>query len=102
MSRPHELDPIDEPDHPASGAPYAYALLALLALTGLSFGLHFAELGAAGPAVALAIAAVKVCIVGTVFMELRASLAATRTLAIVATAFVVLLCLGVYGDVGFR
>ena len=44
----------------------------------------------------------RVDIVGTIFMELRASLAATRTLAIVATAFVVLLCLGVYGDVGLR
>lgn len=97
-----ERDIAAERAHPRSGAPYVYALIALLCLTGLSLGLHFAELGAAGPAAALAIAAIKVCIVAIVFMELRESMAATRTLAIVAAAFVVLLCLGLYGDVGFR
>jgi caa(3)-type oxidase subunit IV len=88
------------PDH--SLKPFVYALIALLCGTALSFGLHFAELGAAGAPVALAIAGVKVCIVAIVFMELRHSMAATRAVALVAVAFVVLLCLGVVGDVEFR
>jgi caa(3)-type oxidase subunit IV len=92
-----------EPRHvPTTGAPFVYALVALLILTGTSLGFHFVELGAAGVVVALGIAAVKVCIVAIVFMELRDSLPATRTIALVAAAFVVLLCVGVYGDVGFR
>jgi caa(3)-type oxidase subunit IV len=97
-----ERDEFAAHERPRSGAPYAYALVALLVLTGTSLGLHFVELGAAGAAAALTIAAIKVGIVGTIFMELRESMAATRTLAIVAAAFVVLLCLGVYGDVAFR
>lgn len=97
-----EHDVLEEREHPKSGAPFVYALVALVCLTGLSFGLHFVELGAAGAAVALAIAAVKVCIVGIIFMELRESMAATRTVAIVAAAFLVLLCVGIYGDVGYR
>ena len=85
-----------------SGAPYVYALVGLLCLTALTFGLHFVSLGAASVVIALAIAGAKVCIVGTVFMELRESLAVTRTVAIVAVLFVVLLCLGIAGDVAFR
>jgi caa(3)-type oxidase subunit IV len=85
----------DRPE-PASGRPYVHALLGLLALTAGSFGLHF------GAAVALAIAGAKVAIVGLVFMELRESLAATRTIALVSLGFVALLCLGIVGDVAFR
>ena len=92
----------DRPE-PASGAQYVYALLGLLAFTAASFGLHFAPLGGGlGAAVALAIAGVKVSIVGLVFMELRESLAATRMVALVSVGFVALLCLGVLGDVAFR
>lgn len=86
----------------SSGAPYVAALVGLLCLTGLSFGLHFAALGAAGTAVALSIAAVKVLIVALVFMELRESMTTTRLVAAVAVVFVALLCLGVVGDVAFR
>jgi cytochrome c oxidase subunit IV len=87
---------------PRSGAPYVYALVALLGLTALTFGLHFVDLGVLGVAVALGIATAKVTIVALVFMELRHSTTVTRVIAVVAVAFVVLLCLGVYGDVGFR
>ncbi len=93
------------PDHPEppSGARFVYALLGLLAFTALSFGMHYAPLGGGlGAAVALAIAGAKVAIVGVVFMELREALAATRIVALVSVGFVVLLCLGVIGDVAFR
>lgn len=89
--------------HAESGAKYVIALVALLALTALSFGLHFASLGGAvGTTVALTIAGVKVGIVALVFMELRASLPATRLIAAVSLAFVALLCLGIIGDVAMR
>lgn len=86
-----------------SGRPYVLTLVALLLLTALTFGLHFAPLGGAlGLAVALTIATVKVALVATIFMELRESFVATRVVAIVGLAFVVLLCLGIVGDVAAR
>jgi cytochrome c oxidase subunit 4 len=97
-----ERDVLEEREHPKSGAPLVYALVALLCLTGLTFGLHFVDLGATSTVIALLIAGVKVCIVAVIFMELRESMAATRTVAIIAAVFVALLCVGIYGDVGFR
>jgi caa(3)-type oxidase subunit IV len=97
-----------EREHPGSGAKYVYALIALLCLTALTFGLHYVTVGELGMAVALTIAAAKVGVVALVFMELgelgelRESMAATRAVAAVAVVFVVLLCLGVFADVGFR
>lgn len=88
--------------HPGSGAKYVYALIALLCLTALSFGLHYVAVGELGTVVALTIAAAKVAVVAIVFMELRESMVATRAVAIVAVVFVVFLCLGVFADVGFR
>lgn len=91
-----------EHTHASSGVPYVLALGGLLALTGLSFGLHFVPLGPAGAVIALSIATAKITIVGVVFMELRESMAATRMIALVSVAFVALLCLGIAGDVAFR
>lgn len=89
--------------HPGpSGLRYLVALLALLLLTGLSLGMHFAHLGAASPVVAFGIAGIKVVIVGLVFMELRESLPATRLISVIAILFVALLSLGILGDVAFR
>ena len=89
------------PNH--TGRPYVFALAGLLALTALSFGLHFAPLGGTlGAVAALAIAAMKVTIVALVFMELRDASTPTRTIALVTVGFVTLLCLGIIGDVGFR
>lgn len=91
------------PPEETSGRRYVLALVALLLLTGLTFGLHFAPLGGVlGVSVALLIAAVKVGIVAAVFMELRDAFAATRLVAAVSVAFVALLCLGIVGDVAFR
>lgn len=87
----------------SSGLSYVLALVGLLALTGLSFGMHFAPLGGrAGTLVALGIATVKVGIVALVFMELRSGTTPTRVVALVCLAFVALLCLGIVADVAFR
>ncbi len=98
------IDERDEAEHTSAstGVPYVLALVGLLALTGLTFGLHYVPLGAAGPVIALTIATAKIAIVGIVFMELRESMAATRMIALVSVAFVALLCLGIAGDVAFR
>ena len=98
----HEREADDDPRHVGSGMKYVAALVALLLLTVLTFGLHFVSLGAAGPVVALAIAGTKVSIVALIFMELRESLAATRMVAIVSIAFVALLCFGIIGDIAWR
>lgn len=90
------------PHPPGSGARFAVALAVLLALTGVSYGLQFAALGAAGPVITFLIAGIKVLIVALVFMELRDSLPATRLVALFAVLFVALLCLGIAGDVALR
>lgn len=93
------------PDRHASrsGAKYVFALVALLVLTALTFGLHYVPFGGVfGVLVALVIAIVKVMIVAAIFMELRESTAASRMVAIVSIGFVMLLCLGIIGDVAFR
>ncbi len=90
------------PHHPGSGARFAVALAVLLALTGLSYGLHLVPLGAAGPVLAFGIAGIKVLIVALVFMELRESLPVTRLVALFSVLFVLLLCLGIAGDVALR
>jgi caa(3)-type oxidase subunit IV len=91
-----------EPTHKGGGGRYVGALLALLVLTGLSFALSYAPLGAAGPPIALSIAGIKVLIVGAVFMHLREAVFATRFVGVVTVLFIALLCLGVVADVGFR
>jgi hypothetical protein len=82
-------------------ARHLLALGVLLALQYASLGLH--HLGFDGYAVvALVIAGVMVVISAIVFMDLRSSPPATRLVAVLAVLFVVLLCLGVAGDVAFR
>jgi caa(3)-type oxidase subunit IV len=92
----------DPSEHHPGGRPYVVALIALLALTGLSFALHFASLGALGPAAAIAIASAKVLVVAVVFMHLNRARAATRLIGLVTALFVAILCLGVLADVGLR
>jgi hypothetical protein len=81
---------------------YAVAVVAILALQYLSFGLHVALPGAVSTMVPLFIAAAMVLISAMVFMELRRSTTGARVVAVIAVLFVALLCLGVAGDVAFR
>ena len=51
----HEREVDDDPRHVESGVKYVAALVALLLLTVLTFGLHFAPLGIAEIPIALVI-----------------------------------------------
>ena len=75
------------------------AWLALLALTLLSFGAHFLELGALATPVSLAFAALKATVVVLVFMHVRGESVAVRTVAALNVSFVLLLSLGIALDV---
>lgn len=87
--------PLDE------GAKHLLALGVVLILQYANLGLHY--VGFEGyPVVALTIAGIMVVISAIVFMDLRSSLPATRLVAVLAVLFLVLLCLGVAGDVAFR
>jgi caa(3)-type oxidase subunit IV len=81
---------------------YTLALIAVLALQYLSFGLHYLALGAGNIVVPIIIAAAMVGVSAMVFMELRRASAVARIVAVLAVLFVALLCLGVAGDVAFR
>ena len=77
------------------------AIGAMLVLQYASFGLHY--LGFTGyTVVALAIAGVMVLVNAMMFMDLRSAVPATRLVAVLSLLFVVLLCLGVAGDVALR
>jgi hypothetical protein len=82
-------------------AKHRLALGVVLVLQYLNLGLHF--LGFDGyPIVALVIAGVMVVTSASVFMDLRWSLAPVRLVALLTVLYLVLLCLGVAGDVSFR
>lgn len=84
------------------GRPYLLAFLTLIVLTTASLGLSAVPLGALGLVVALAIASVKVCVVGLVFMHLARGPFVHRVVAVSSVAFVLLVCLGVLADIAFR
>lgn len=93
-----------EPQDPAppSARPLVLALLALVALTAVSWGMAHVELGAAGTPVAIAIAAVKAGVVAVAFMELPRASVPARVVALVTVAFIALLCAGTVADVALR
>ncbi len=88
-------------EHP-SGRTYVLTWIALLVLTGLSFGLSFVHLGDFALLSALEIAVVKSAVVAVVFMHLVEAMVATRMIPVITFLFVLLLCLAFVGDVAFR
>lgn len=79
------------------------AWLALLVLTGLSFGASYiVPQGAAGLTAALGIAAVKAALVMLVFMHLLEMRFASQLVILVTILFIALLCLGAVADVRLR
>jgi cytochrome c oxidase subunit 4 len=78
------------------------ALLALLVLTAISWGIAHAPLGWAAIPVALAIAAIKASVVAYWFMELPLASTPARIVALVTIAFIALLCAGTVGDLALR
>jgi cytochrome c oxidase subunit 4 len=81
------------------GRLYVVAWLALLALTLLSFGAHYLELGVFATAVSLAFAAVKASIVFGVFMHITREANSVRVVAALNIACVVLISVGLALDV---
>jgi cytochrome c oxidase subunit 4 len=86
----------------SSGTTLVVALVALLALTGLSWWLANVPLGTFNTVVALAIAAAKASIVALCFMELAQASTTARIVVATTVVFIVLLCLGIVGDEALR
>lgn len=84
---------------PPSSRALIWTFVALIVLAVASW--VAASLGT-GTWLALLIAAVKALAIAAVFMELAMAEPVDRIIAIVAALFVILLCVGTLGDVGFR
>ena len=78
------------------------ALAALVVLTLGSWAFSLLPLGAAGPVLALTIAAIKAIIVAIAFMEIRHAGTAPLVIAATVIGFIVLLSLGTVADVALR
>lgn len=85
-----------------SGRSYLLGWAALLSLTLASFGLDHLRLGAFTLVGTLAIAATKASIVLFVFMHVGRGPLGLRLVALLSVVWVLLICLGVAGDVAFR
>lgn len=85
-----------------SGKNYVQALVVLLLLTAVSWGVAHVPLGPLGPAVALGIAGGKALIVLFVFMHLLEQGFVMRLVVMVAIIFIIILCLGIVADVAYR
>jgi len=91
-----------DPGPPASGGRrYVLAWLALLVLTGVSYGVDHLHLGSISTAIALGVAVLKASVVFIVFMHLDREPFPIRFVAALNVAWVLLLCLGIAADVGF-
>lgn len=89
--------------HEGSGRRYVYAWLSLLVLTALSFGatrLHL--VGPVSTAIALGVAVLKASVVLVVFMHLDREPFPVRFVAALNVGWVLLLCLGIVGDVALH
>jgi cytochrome c oxidase subunit 4 len=84
--------------HIASKSLYYTIFLALLALTGLTVGVTYVDLGQANLFVALAIALTKATLVGLFFMHLRWSSRLVHVAVIAAFAFLAILAMFTFGD----
>jgi cytochrome c oxidase subunit IV len=78
------------------------AILALFALTALSWGLSYLHTGHWEVPIAMGIAAAKVTIVGLVFMDLAEVRGTLRLVALTAPLFFLILISLVLGDVMLR
>jgi cytochrome c oxidase subunit 4 len=87
-------------DHPAHHGPGRYFLIwvILLGFTGLTVFTGRMDLGAANLPIAIAIATIKATLVVLFFMHLSESHGVNRLVFVVSLLFVVVLLLGVFGD----
>jgi cytochrome c oxidase subunit 4 len=87
------------PEPASGGGRYVIAWVALLVLTGLSYGADQLHLGSLTTAIALGVALVKASIVFIVFMHLDREPFPIRFVAALNVAWVLMLCLGIAADV---
>lgn len=78
------------------------ALVLLLGLTALSYGVSRLHLGDLAAVVALGIAVIKASLVAVIFMEITHTASVPRVVGGATIFFIVLLCLGIAADVGYR
>lgn len=81
---------------------YVSTLVALLVLTGLTFGLSFASLGAAGTVLAMLIATAKAALVVLFFMHLLEHQNSSRTAFMIALGLAASLIVFIVMDVRTR
>jgi len=91
-----------EPQPESSGRPLVVTLVALLALTLISWAISHLDLGMASTLVALAIASTKAGFVLHAFMELPLAATPARVVVIVTLSFIALLCAGTVTYVALR
>lgn len=84
------------------GRPYLLAWASLVALTAGSFLFTHLGLGNLGLLIALSIAAVKASIVMIVFMHLDREPFPARFIAFINVLWVILICAGIFADVGVQ
>ncbi len=81
---------------------YIIVWLALLVLTGVTWGVSYVNLGMGNVAVALFIASVKAALVALFFMHLRYENKLVWTFALVPLFFLALIIFGTLSDTMFR
>ena len=87
------------PEPASRGGRYVIAWVALLVLTGLSYGADQLHLGSLTTVIALGVALVKASVVFIVFMHLDREPFPIRFVAALNVAWVLMLCLGIAADV---
>lgn len=88
--------------HERSGRRYVYAWLSLLVLTALSFAADRLHLGSLTTGIALGVAVLKAGVVFIVFMHLDREPFSIRLVAALNIGWVLLLCLGIAGDIALH
>jgi caa(3)-type oxidase subunit IV len=84
------------------GRAFILGLVALQALTLVSFGLSYLDAGGLVLGLALAVAGVQVLIIAMIFMHLYESRFGVQFMALITLVWIALLCLGMVADVGLR
>lgn len=84
------------------GAAFIFGLIALQALTLLSFGLSYLDGPGLTLGLTLGIAVIQALIIAIVFMHLYESRFGVQFMALLTLVWIGLLCLGMIADVGLR
>lgn len=89
-------------DHPSSLMPYVFVLLALFALTGLTVGAAYVDLGFFNSVVAFLIAATKASLVVMFFMHVKGSSSLIKLTAVGGFFWLVIFLIFILSDILMR